>query len=430
MCQQYGEELVKRLQKSRVVLYGAGAIGRVMKETLDDLAISVDFIVDKKYEEIKSVGEVPVMSPDSLRRANTEGHTVIICVANNVVLAYKNEIEELLQQKCPRATVVEDGRKFAFFLRSNSCEGKLQAGEEFDLIKCINCGSEQRGCDICERYLVQQNGDEAFYERHKERKFEYYFGYVLGQYCTLRCKHCNEMIPYQSNREFVALEEVLRDCRKLIGSCYFLPYMELVGGEPFLYPQLEELLQELLQIPNLGYIKIFTNGTIVPSDSLCDILKNKRIVVNLSDYTMAVTGQLLDNIQATQDKLTAKGINYLHSRARTWLTFDFENRGKSEEELKKGFAACNSADCQRLHKGVSYRCHHQYAGMRLGTCPEAEDDIVRIHEFSTEGLREACDYLEKKVFIDACRYCNWPFDAQQVPAAEQVDMGKNQGRVL
>ena len=158
----------------------------------------------------------------------------------------------------------------------------------------------------------------------------------------------------------------------------------------------------------------------MPSDSLCDILKNKRIVINLSDYTMAVTGQLLDNIYATQDKLTAKGIPYIRSSARTWLTFDFENRGKSEEELKKGFAACNSADCQRLHKGVLYRCHHQYAGMRLGTCPEAEDDIIRIHECSTEELREACDYLERKEFVDACRYCNWPFDAQQVPAAEQV----------
>ena len=420
MHQLNGEELLKRLKESRVVLYGAGAIGKVMKETLDDLGVRVDFIVDKKYEEIRYVGDVPVVATDLLEKANTEEYTVIICVANNIVLAYKSEIEELLQQKCPRAAVIGDGRNLAFFLRSNSCDKRLQAGEEFDLIKCINCGSEQRGCDICKRYLMQQNGNEALYELHKERKFEYYFGYVLGQYCTLRCKHCNEMIPYQNNREFVSLEEVLRDCKKLIGSCYFLPFMELVGGEPFLYPQLEELLQELLQIPNLGYIKIFTNGTVVPSDSLCDILKNKRIVINLSDYTMAVTGQLLDNIYATQDKLKAKGIPYISSSARTWLTFDFENRGKSEEELKKGFAACNSADCQRLHKGVLYRCHHQYAGMRLGTCPEAEDDIIRIHECSTEELREACDYLERKEFVDACRYCNWPFDAQQVPAAEQV----------
>lgn len=410
----------RQLHEKKIILYGAGAIGKTLKTVFDKLDLNVEFFVDKKYKEIIEMEGIQVKDPQELRQVNSNDFLVIICVASDVILHYQKEIHMLLEEYCPLAEKIESGRQLAYLLNYYLCSKEVENGKRLDLTECINCGYEARGCEICDDYLRKQNctlSDEISY---KKREFEHFFGYILGNYCTLRCKNCNEMIPFHNERSFVDKEEVLRDCKHLIASCTFLPCMELVGGEPFLYPELEELLRELLKIKNLGYIKIFTNGTVVPGDSLCKILRNERIVINLSNYTEAVRGELLSRIYKTKEKFEQAGISYISSYAKTWLNFNFENKGRSKEELQYNFAHCNSANCHRLYRGVLYRCHHQYAGVRLGKFDIKESDVIRIHDYTIEELRKKCDEFEEISYIDACSYCNWPFDVEEVPAAEQV----------
>lgn len=411
----------KQLYAKKIVLYGAGAIGNTLKTILDKLNIKVEFFVDKKHEEIIEIDGIPVREPQKLKEINDRGYLIIICVASDVILHYREEIHMVLEKYCPLADIVESGRQLAYILKYYLCSKEVENGKKLDLIECINCGYETRGCEICENYLRRKNctlPDETVY---KKRKFEHFFGYILGNYCTLRCKNCNEMIPYYKERSFVDKEEVLKDCKHLIASCTFLPFMELVGGEPFLYPELEELVSELLKIKNLGYIKIFTNGTVIPEDSLCQLLKNERIVINLSNYTGAVTGELLSCIYKTREKLEQAGISYISSYAKTWLDFNFNNKGESKEELQYNFSNCNSANCHRLYRGILYHCHHQYAGIRLEKLSKNETDVIHIHKYTIEELRKKCDAFEELSYIEACAYCNWPFDVKEVPAAEQVE---------
>lgn len=415
------KNIEKQLHKKRIILYGAGAIGKVIKTALDRFGLKVEFFVDKKYKEIVEVEGIPVKAPQELKQFNRKDCLVIICVASDIILHYQEEIRILLEEYCPFADIAENGRQFVYLLKYYSCNEKIENGEKLDLIECINCGCEARGCEICNHYLRKQDPMMPKEVSYEKRKFEHFFGYILGNYCTLRCKNCNEMIPYYKDRSFVDKEEVLKDCKHLIASCTFLPYMELVGGEPFLYPELEELVSELLKIKNLGYIKIFTNGTVIPKDSLCQLLKNERIVINLSNYEGAVTGELLSRIYKTREKLEQAGIAYISSYAKTWLDYNFNNKRRSKEELAYNFLNCNSANCHRLYRGVLYRCHHQYAGVRLGKFDSKETDVIRIHDYTTEELRKKCDEWEELLYIDACSYCNWPFDVTEVPAAEQVE---------
>lgn len=367
------------------------------------------------------MGGVQVKAPDELRKVNNKEYLIIICVSSEFILLYQKEIDILLAKYCPFAEIVENGRVLAYILKYFICNYEVENGKKLDILECVNCGYETRGCEICDDYLRKQNGISLNKTFHKKRKFEESFGYILGNYCTLRCKNCIEMIPYHLERNFVDKEEVLKDCKHLIKSCSFLPFLYLVGGEPFLYPELKELLKELLKIKNLGYIKIITNGTVIPDDSLCELLKNERIVLCLSNYTDAITGELLSHIYKTIEKLKQEEISYFSSYAKTWMEINCDKKEKSEEELQYNFLHCYGANCHALHRGILYRCQHQYAGgMRLGKFDVKESDIIHIHEYTVEELRKRCDEFEEMLYIDACRYCNRPFDTKEVLAGEQL----------
>lgn len=426
-CVQLSEEEQKKafieikeiLNRKKVVIYGAGAIGRALKMALDAIGKSIEFYCDKRAQEIREIGGVPVEMTDALKKADSEEYIIIIAVYAGLIIGYSSEIKTLLEKECPRADIISSGRNLAYLLQMGVCKNRAEKGEAFQLIDCINCGHEERGCKIFQRYLLERAGIDP--DTYVPRKFEKFFGLILGNMCTLKCKHCNEMVPYYKQHKFNSFEQIMSDCKKVIDSCTFMPWIEFVGGEPFLHPQIKELIREVLQIRKIGYLKIFTNGTVVPDDELCQLLKNDRIIINFSDYTEAVDGRLLENIYKTHEKLQQHGIRYIRSYARTWQTFSFEMNGKDEKELEKSLACCSCAECQRLHNGILYRCHHQYAGMNLEKIPVNEDDIIRIYDYDDEGLRERCDYFEDKKHILACKYCNWPFDAESVPAAQQVE---------
>lgn len=413
--------IIRQLHKKKIILYGAGAIGKTLKLVFDKLNLSIEFFVDRKYKEILDLDGIEVKALEELKKVNKKEYLVIICVSSEFILSYQNDIDVILKEYCPFADRLENGRELAYLLKYFSCSQDIEKGKKLVIPECINCGYETRGCEICDNYLRKQSGLLSEQIFSKNRKFEHSFGYLLGNYCTLRCKNCIEMIPYHKKRYFVNKEEVLKDCKHLIASCIFMPFIFLVGGEPFLYPDLEELLRELLKIKNLGYIKVVTNGTVIPKDSLCEILQNERIILLISNYTDAVTGELLSNIYKTREKLKQKGLSYLMSYSKTWLDLNCNERKKSKKELQYNFEHCYRKDCHGLHRGILYRCQHQYAGgVQTGRFDIQEAGIIHIHDYTVEELRKKCDEFEEISYIDACSYCNWPFDAEEVPAAEQV----------
>ena len=408
------------IKGKKIILYGAGAIGTALNAACELHGISVEYFVDQKAGEIGQIDGIPVYAVSKLAEANTTDYCVIVCVSSRVVLEYEDDIRQILSKYCPNATHIRYSRWMSYLLMRDICQDQFNRGEGLSLVKCINCGAETRGCDIFERFLYKQQGLTADLMPSRKRKFETYFGYITGKNCTLRCKHCNEMIPYLTERGFAEYDQIVGDCKRLMESCDFMPCLELVGGEPFLYPRLYDLIKDLLKIKNVGYLKIFTNGTVVPSDDLCRLLSHNRIVVNFSNYKSAVTGALLENIFTTQKKFDVFSVNYIISSAKTWLSFTFDPQHKSEEKLIKGFQVCEGKDCHRLYNGILYYCHHQYAGVQLGKFKLHEGEYIDVQELSPEELRKACDAFEEVPYIEACEYCNWPFDAEQVPAAEQL----------
>ncbi|MCM1302703.1 MAG: radical SAM protein [Lachnospiraceae bacterium] len=425
---EISEKIRNALQGKKIVIYGAGATGKALADVFAQLNIKIAFYVDRKSGDIKEINGIPVFGVEKLQQHNEKNILVIVSIDTQLFLEFQDEIERNINKFCPQSVVIPYGRDLILALRYGICRDRFLSGHEFEIVECINCGAENRRCEIFDEYLKKLASKSVLDKSGYKLKYNKFFGYILSNICSLKCKHCCEMVPYYNEKAFVKADVVVENCRKIADACQFTMYIELIGGEPFLHPEIAYILEELLKIDDVGYVKIFTNGTVVPDAQLCKVLKNPRIVVVWSNYQDTLQGILLDNVNKTREIFAKEGIKYIYSMSKTWLDFSsFDYVNKSEEDLENDFEDCFIANCHRLFEGVLYRCPHQYAAARLNKIDVGENDCVNIEECaSLEELSEKLYHFKNLRYVDACRYCVVPYKAQEVPAGEQLGEEENE----
>jgi hypothetical protein len=147
-------------------------------------------------------------------------------------------------------------------------------------------------------------------------------------------------------------------------------------------------------------------------------MTNPRVAVYISNYKGMLTNQQEWSLNKTKQALQDSNVAFIYGRYKKWFdlsSFDFQS--DDENELTRRYVACIFRTCNRLHKGVLYNCAHHYVGERLGYF-STDRDTRSIHEFTSEELAEALDVFKEKPFVDACRYCQMPFNAPMIIAGE------------
>lgn len=408
-------EIIQFIATKKVIIYGAGSLGGILFDYLKRNNVNVDFILDKSADKIKNNFGVPIYTNEHLSKCKGNNKYLVIIAINKKSLS--NSLQKELRDKYQGIDVIA-GFELVRLLKYQECLKKHESGDSFNLVECAKCGFEERGCYFAESYTKMRTISSKWF---LSTKFDW-LGYIIGQSCTLKCKHCCEGVPYLKNPEFVTTEIIISDLQKVADSCKFLKYVELIGGEPFLHPDFDNLLRKLLCLNNVGYIKIFTNGTVTPDNSLCEILKDSRIVIHLSNYLNSVSQDLQEKIINTKKKFDENDISYIFIDSTNWLDFtSFRIRNISDEQLTNCFDNCFLADCHRLHNGILYRCPHQYSGVQSGDLTLKSGEYISINELDEEKLAKALDNFENMCFTEACRHCNMPYDAQEIITGEQID---------
>ncbi|MDE6887466.1 MAG: radical SAM protein [Eubacterium sp.] len=414
------ESIVKDFRKvldaKKIILYGAGCVGRDFVHLFREMGIAPVYVVDKNWEEIKECCGIRVMDPVFLKQIGNPDEYILIAASDRKLF---REIWEDIQRLETNFSRMECGHDIHILLQSAWCMLKAENGHEINLRNCYECTCLDNTCRSLCRYLKRMNGYEDQLGSGTE-KVEM-IGYLLSNVCTLNCKNCCESVPYmpEGTRHFVPAEQVVQDIQKLSAACRYLILLEFIGGEPFLHPQLSQILKEVLKIRNIGMIHIFTNGTVVPDDELCGVLKSQRITVYLSNYQISYPQQLKEKVGQTTGRLDAHGVLYFFGKKQSWMDFSsYELQCDKEEELKKKYPDCFLHNCNRLMEGELYVCPHQYAGIRLGKLERK--DVIPIHAYTDEGLAEALDTWKANAYIDACRYCSMPYNAPVVLSGEQL----------
>ena len=188
----------------------------------------------------------------------------------------------------------------------------------------------------------------------------------------------------------------------------------MVGGEPFLNSEFDEILEYVMSKEKIRQIIIVTNGTVIPSDSTIRKLRECNAIVRVSDYG------LFDKMSQFVTKLDKAGVNVRIQQDMKWNDpGDTVKRGKSEEEIYRQYNRCEfSMKCKYLCENQLFTCARAASLYRLGIT-DAVGDVLEITERTTkQDLLEF--YLHS--YGEVCDFCDlWSdYGGEVIPAAVQM----------
>lgn len=104
--------VIEKLSAKIIVIYGAGAVGHSLLESLQRHKITPAVFIDKEYETIKTVNGIAVKSPESLAEFDADTSLLIIAINAEVIRRVKDSVYENIDRYNPNLTVVEDGQSW------------------------------------------------------------------------------------------------------------------------------------------------------------------------------------------------------------------------------------------------------------------------------------------------------------------------------
>lgn len=244
--------------------------------------------------------------------------------------------------------------------------------------------------------------------------------------CSLKCKHCSAMMQYYKNPQHVPADTVIKDYERMLEIIDWTDDILIMGGEPFLHPELNRILRAVLENPltdkKVGTVKIMTNATILPNEEIIKTLSGTNVVVGMSNYK--ANSRSLDKIV---EAFNSNNIKYIIVDIPYWKYVEqLQDREQplDEEERLKARALCSTRNRPVSH-GKFYLCCFLKSAHHLNAVPTYDDMWVDI--YADDVLERMYDYLDgSKPAPKACSWCNgdsleqWRNEEYNIQAAEQV----------
>ena len=96
----------------------------------------------------------------------------------------------------------------------------------------------------------------------RKRALEYIEYDIVG-HCNLNCKGCSHFSNIICDNSFVTLESYEKDLRRMKELFSYIARIKILGGEPLLHPQLNEIIKITREVLPKATIDIVTNGLLI-----------------------------------------------------------------------------------------------------------------------------------------------------------------------
>ncbi len=384
---------IKSFEKSdlknnqKVLIYGAGRYGELAYWGLKQLGVAVNYFIDEYRAGDEMLG-ISVISPLKI----TE-------YANDVILlASYNYFEEMYY------LAKESGAKYIY-----------------DILNLLMMEYDE---SVLSEYLRDEKHNYMKYKNVVENMLQNklvinHCEIVLTECCSLKCKDCANLMQYYKRPEHLDIDEITSSFNNFLDSIDMLLDLRLLGGEPFIYPHLDRIINMYKNNNKIRRIAVYTNSTVVPSQNVLSALNNAKTVVHMSDY-----GKASRNISLMEEVFIESGIEYYIHRYENWK--DIGNVCKRDYDLatlKNIYQTCIMGKCYTLYRGRFYLCPRAAHGERLGFFSNSADEFVDFNGDINlpEKRKELQELMARDTHITACNYCNGSsLKSQSIPAAIQA----------
>jgi len=267
----------------------------------------------------------------------------------------------------------------------------------------------------CARYLRKANDtgeniDEltkiVWHRQNIEGKLELaYLEMFITTKCNLNCLGCSNLIASCKSQEHIDKQAIFSAIDNLLNKIDRLYRLKLHGGEVLLHPDLVEIIDYVGSKDKIVSLRLTTNGTIIPSEKVLNIIKKRNLVVQISDYK-------LPNLKTEQliQALKTKGIRYTMPYDAAWRDMGgFEKREYCRRQ------ECTIGKCNSMLDGKIFICSRAAMMDKLGI---AKSDSLSVYE-DVDFRQRLVGLLNIKDY-KACWHCNGNTKhAKSIPIAEQ-----------
>lgn len=237
----------------------------------------------------------------------------------------------------------------------------------------------------------------------------------ITTHCTLCCKECSNLIQFYSMPYHVPIDTLVESIESICGVVNGIDCIRILGGEPFLHPDIDLLLTEIKKQHNVKNIVIVTNGTVLLHNSTLGLLaEDQRVRVSISIYPCAI-----ENRTQLIKQLNDYGINYVERNVVWKAKANAKFCNKNDFELRQSFLNCPNRFFSLLN-GKLFLCPRASHGTDLGIISSGKDEFVNC--IDNNKLKEEILQLLSRSFLTACNYCSEDISdtLPVVPAGVQI----------
>ncbi|SFL03622.1 ABC-2 type transport system ATP-binding protein [Lachnospiraceae bacterium KH1T2] len=285
---------------------------------------------------------------------------------------------------------------------------------DYDMYDLVVISPSVKIKNIINKKFYRLSEDDLFEIKNKATQLrirsKLRFEVHIVEHCNLNCCGCNHFSPL-AKEKYLNLDDYIKDIERL--SYLFqgeMEYIELLGGEPLLHPNIECFMIETRKKFPIGQIVLVTNGVLLSKmkNHFWDVLRKNDIILSPTRYPIPVD---YDYIRKLAEE---RGVKYEEFDMKTDLAgnkilenFHIDVCGNNDKE--EMFRKCNRGnECVFLCNGKIFSCvtganiKHLKEYFNIDSINNLEEDGIDIYK--VKSGEEILLHILKP--MNACAYCN------------------------
>ncbi len=258
---------------NHVVIWGGSYLGRAIGKYLLRKGINIESYWDIRSQELKEVNGIPVVQPfSSSDKTNT---LIVLCIANNVIIT--NLLRRLQIEgygNILRGDFLYEGTICPFTketgINAQQCSGTMECRQVY----CHRLGNIVKGKSPTSVDMLHFTSVTL----------------IINSKCSLRCKFCTSyMNEYPPNKKVnIPFDRISKDIDHFFDVVDSVGTITVMGGEPFMHPDIARIIKKLCEKMNFGLISLATSGTFPIRQEQLEGFFDKRVNISFSNYTKSI----------------------------------------------------------------------------------------------------------------------------------------------